>query len=447
MSGQGADSRARFFALADDVFGALAADEVAFCDLSAERSDFVRLSGGRVRQAGSVAQEQLTLRLAHGKRHAAATLSLSSDREGDAARAAALLPELRALVAQLPEDPYFCFPSAPLEHEREQPASLPTREQALAALEAASAAHDLVGIYAAGPQLRGHASSAGRRLFSTSASFNVDFSLHLDGARAVKGRYAGSDFSAAALSSRVSDAAAQLDVLARAPRRVEPGRYRVYLAPAAVAELLALLCWGGFGLKSWRTQQTPLRRLVAGERALDARVSLAELGVGVPSPAFDAAGFVKPERVALVEGGRAGTPLVSARSSAEYGVAANGCGESESPAALEMAGGALEMAHAVRDVGEGLYVGNLWYLNYSDRGSCRITGMTRFATLWVEGGELVAPVSAMRFDESFYDALGHKLVGITRERELLLDPDSYGQRSTDSMRVPGVIVDDFTLTL
>ena len=73
--------------------------------------------------------------------------------------------------------------------------------------------------------------------------------------------------------------------------------------------------------------------------------------------------------------------------------------------------------------------------------------MTRFATFWVEGGEPVAPVTAMRFDESIYDALGPKLVALTRERELLLDADTYGQRSTASICVPGLVVDDFTLTL
>ena len=30
---------------------------------------------------------------------------------------------------------------------------------------------------------------------------------------------------------------------------------------------------------------------------------------------------------------------------------------------------------------------------------------------------------------------------------MILDPGSYFQRSTDSARLPGVLVDDFTLTL
>ena len=41
-------------------------------------------------------------------------------------------------------------------------------------------------------------------------------------------------------------------------------------------------------------------------------------------------------------------------------------------------------------LGTGLFVGNLWYTNFSDRAACRTTGMTRFATFWIDEGEIVA---------------------------------------------------------
>ena len=73
--------------------------------------------------------------------------------------------------------------------------------------------------------------------------------------------------------------------------------------------------------------------------------------------------------------------------------------------------------------------------------------MTRFATFWVEKGQLVAPVPAMRFDETVYHMFGKGLVDLTRERELLIDPSTYGARSTRSARLPGALVDDFAFTL
>ena len=57
-------------------------------------------------------------------------------------------------------------------------------------------------------------------------------------------------------------------------------------------------------------------------------------------------------------------------------------------------------------LGTGLYIGNLWYLNYSDHPNGRVTGMTRFSTLWVEGGRAVAPAEVMRFDDTLFHLLG-----------------------------------------
>lgn len=51
----------------------------------------------------------------------------------------------------------------------------------------------------------------------------------------------------------------------------------------------------------------------------------------------------------------------------------------------------------------------------------------------------------MRFDDSVYRIIGDRLIGLTRERHTLLDPGSYERRSTSSMKLPGALVDDFTL--
>jgi predicted Zn-dependent protease len=112
-----------------------------------------------------------------------------------------------------------------------------------------------------------------------------------------------------------------------------------------------------------------------------------------------------------------------------------------------MAGGALADKDVLAALGTGVYVGNLWYLNYSDRNACRMTGMTRFATFWVENGEIQAPVSTMRFDDSAYSLLGSQLEALTAERELLLSASTYSQRNTSSALLPGALVSRLTLTL
>jgi len=138
---------------------------------------------------------------------------------------------------------------------------------------------------------------------------------------------------------------------------------------------------------------------------------------------------------------------VSPRSAKEYGLATNAANGGEAPESLDLAAGGLAERDVLQALDTGLYISNLWYLNFSDRPAGRITGMTRFATFWVEGGRVVAPVTPMRFDESIYRLLGETLIDLTRERELLPDSSTYGERQTSSARLPGALVSALRFTL
>ena len=165
------------------------------------------------------------------------------------------------------------------------------------------------------------------------------------------------------------------------------------------------------------------------------------------APNFQEAGFIKPDQVTLIEAGAFRDCLVSPRSAKEYDVPTNGASSAEAPESVDMAAGKIARDDVLPQLDTGVYINNLWYLNYSDRSACRLTGMTRFATFWVEGGSIQAPLSVMRFDESIYRMLGDQLLGLTAEREFILDASSYHQRSTGSSRLPGALVEDFTFTL
>ena len=112
-----------------------------------------------------------------------------------------------------------------------------------------------------------------------------------------------------------------------------------------------------------------------------------------------------------------------------------------------MQGGDLRADEVLAALDTGLYVGNLWYVNFSDRMHCRMTGMTRFATFWVENGRIVAPVEAMRFDDSLYRVLGDELERLDAEPELVLNDSTWGERATGGMKLPGVLARSFELTL
>ena len=129
--------------------------------------------------------------------------------------------------------------------------------------------------------------------------------------------------------------------------------------------------------------------------------------------------------------------LTSPRTAREFSLEANGANAQEMPEAIAMAGGGLHARDALAALDTGLWIGNLWYANYSDRPACRITGMTRFATFWVERGRIVAPVDVLRFDDSVYRLLGSNLEALTREPELLLSPDKRVQRVRQVTRAAG----------
>ena len=425
----------------------LRGDEVLTASLAGEDSDFVRFNRGLIRQAGSVKQRSVELDLIDGDKHCSADVQLAEDPDLDRARIGGLLLDLRDRLRLVPPDPYLAYATGTDTTERVGAAALPAADDAIGEIQSASNGRDLVGIYAAGDAYRGFASSLGQRNWFQAGTFNFDWSFYLQADKAVKTAYAGDRWDGDAFAAKVDRSADQLAVLARDPIDLKPDTYRTYLAPTALSDLVAMMSWGGFGLKAHKTKQTPLLRMITDAATLDPSVRIVEDTAAGLAPNFQEQGFARPDRVVLIDEGRYCDHLVSPRSAKEYGVDTNGASAWESPESVAMSGGQLEPGDIVEQLGTGLYVGNLHYLNFSDRTACRTTGMTRFATFWVEGGEIVAPANVLRFDDTAYNLLGDNLVGLTTEVETLLDPGTYGGRSSDSMRLPGALVDDMAFTL
>ncbi len=436
---------ADFTALVERLRTLVAPGEEFLSTFAGEHSDFVRFNHSRVRQAGSIKQQSLTVDLIEGRRHAAGSTSLSGEPTEDRDRLERLVLKLRSTRSRLAEDPHLHYDTDPRETFEVQPGELPDSGEAIDQIATAATGLDLVGIWASGPVNRGFASSFGHRSWHSAMSFNFDWSLYHLRDKAVKGNYAGTEWSAERFRAKLAAAEEQLEMLRRTPRTLEPGVYRAALAPSALREILGLTGWGGYGLRSHRTGQTPLIKLARGECALHPSVTITENHALAPVPRFTACGFLKDERIPLVVDGHFAQCLVDARSACEYGQRVND--ESEQPEALEMQPGDIPSAELLRRLDTGLLVNDLWYLNFSGWSDCRMTGMTRFASFWVQDGRIEAPINAMRFDDSLYRMLGSELVGLTVERELMLETDTYEQRSMNSSRVPGALIAALELTL
>ncbi len=438
------DARQHFSALLEHLQGQVVGEEGFTLGYSAEVSSFIRFNQGQVRQAGDVQQVYATLSLYQGQRHAERKLALSGVLDEDLPRLQQALLHLRDVLPTLSDDPYLRLNREAWQSELAGAAAPLDSATMAQQIVAAAAGLDLVGFLAVGPQYQGFASSWGAFGWYAASSFNLEFSLFHDNGQAVKSAYAGELWDAQAFARKLESARQQLAFLGRPAKALQPGVYRAYLTPAALEELVSLCSWG-FGAQALASGGSPLQRLFNGKSELSSLVTMDERIEGGLAPAFTAEGPRQPLR--LIDRGQFGERLVSSRSAAEYGLSANGAGRGEYPLSLHMHGGDLDEREVLQRLGTGLYIGNLWYGNFSDLPAARLTGMTRFATFWVEDGHIQAPVSTMRFDDSLFDFLGLQLEALTREPELLLPSGTYGARQTGSMALPGALLSRFTLTL
>ncbi len=425
----------------------LTGDEILLASAHSETTDFARFNDARIRQAGSVDQTSIDLDLIEAQRHTEASLQLSGDAATDNARVANVLARLREQRAAVPDDPYLVINTEPTSTHHVGNNELPDRDDALGSIADGTGDRDLVGIYTAGSIASAFANSLGQRNWFETSTFNFDWTFYLRADRAVKNSYAGFAWDEETFGRKLTDASAKLEALAREPIDLSPGDYAAYLTPAALEEVVGLLTWGSFGARAQHTSQSALLRLLNGQGELDRSIRMSEDTANGVAPNFQEQGFLRPDEVVMIDGGQAGDPLVSPRSAVEFDLTPNGAAGDESPRSFAIAGGDLNEDDALTELGTGLYIGNLWYTNFSDRPACRVTGMTRFATFWVEGGEIVAPVNVLRFDDTVYNMLGSHLRGLTSEPEFIFDNSTYGQRSSDSVRLPGALLEAMRFTL
>lgn len=434
-----------FNELSGKLFALLKSEEVLLLNFTAEDSDFVRLNQSQIRQAGNVHQQNLQLTLISGAKQTRALVQLMGDLQTDYDLSKLYLYQLRDQMPFLVDDPYLNYSVDIQNTTYIGNRQLPDPGQAIDEIISSAASTDLVGIWASGAMCSGFANSLGQFNWHCDYNFNFDWSVYLQDDKAVKLSYAGRQWDVAVLKKKMDHARETLSLLRKPAKTIQPGEYRVFLTPGAMYEIAGLLGWGGFGLKSHRTSQTPLIKMVNDDVVLNGKVNFIENHADGLTPRFTKSGFIKPDVVTLIENGKYKTCLSGARSAKEYGSVVNAA--FEQPQSLHINAGTLKQDNILNALGDGIYISNLWYSNYSDRAHCRITGMTRFATLWVENGVAVAPLSVMRFDDSIYNMLGEGLVDFTQEREHIFDASSYEKRSDASALLPGVLIDGFRLTL
>lgn len=440
--------RALFDRLADALERHARGAELLAATLVAEGSEFVRINQARVRQAGRVERAVARLRLVDGERqvlHALTLPGLAADAAALDAAVARAADTMRAALADSAPDPLLDIHRSPVRSDDRDQGSPFDRAGFVDCVADAAGDADLVGFCAAGPVARGFCASTGSRQWYQRSRVSFDWSIHLPvdsggDRRAVKASWSGAALDTAALSTAIAASRADAALMSRPVRRVAPGEHRVLFSPRALADLLEMLNWGGFSARAHRSGQSPLARLAEGRATLSERLSIAEdLDAGF-APGFQGDGYPRPRRVPLIERGRFAEMLVSPRTAREYRLASNAAAPHEAPESMRVDPGSLPAREAFARLGTGLAVSNLWYLNFADRPACRITGMTRFACLWVQDGEPIGPIEAMRFDDSLYRMLGEHLEALGDTVRPMPADDTYDARAVGGIEAPSALV-------
>ncbi len=435
-----------FNSLCADLLAKLNAGEEAAFNIAAEQTLFVRFNGNRVRQNTDVEQLSFSLRLQSQGRSVEQSRTLSGLIDADSAALVRLLESCRAEIAVLPLDPN----QVPIQNNgsssEEFRGALLASEEVVPAVVGPAEGCDLAGLYAGGSVIRGHQNSKGQSHWFATETFFLDYSLY-NGSQAAKGSYAGSRWNSADWAANLQRTKALLQLLSRPQQDVKPGGYRSYLAPRAFSDLIGMLGWNALSASAWKQGRSPFKKLAEKELRLSPLLQIDEnFALGL-TPRFNSLGEVSPTSLPLIQDGELKTMLVSSRSAKEYGLVANGAADSESPRALDVRPGLLAEQDVLKELGTGLYLSNLHYLNWSDPVSARVTGMTRYACFWVDGGQIVGPIKDLRWDESLYGALGSKLMALTAQAEIDPAVDTYFQRALGGSRTPGALIDQFTFTL
>jgi predicted Zn-dependent protease len=415
--------------------------------LTSEQSQFTRFNHAQVRQTGLVADGSLELTLMENQRSSFRTFPFTGNWDIDWQNTYTALLELREELTHLPLDPYLVLPSGNnSSREINTGKLLPPTAVAPTILELVQEL-DFTGMYAGGVVIKGYADSQGQKHWFATDTFTLDYSLFDTNGQAVKGIFAGSDWDEDAYIAQIKQGKTQLQLLSRTPKQLTRGKYKTYFAPAAVADLLGMLSWSAVSEADLQQGNSALALLSRQEKQLSPKFSLKENFQQGFVPRFNQLGeMVAPELPIITQGVLVNT-LVNSRTAKEYNKTANGANSSETLRAPEISPGNLAVNDILTSLDTGLYISNLHYLNWSDRATGRITGMTRYACFWVENGEIIAPIENLRFDESLYRFWGDNLIEFTNFQEFIPEVGTYESRQLGGSLVPGMLVNDFTYTL
>ncbi len=436
-----------FYKLSDKLVNSLNSGEELTLNFHGEHTNFLRFNQSKVRQSTEVQQYSVSVDLVIDNKQMSRGFNITFDEDQDYKEALATLKYCQEQLPHLQEFNAVVSPQAGEGSERIVTAQKLEVNTVVPQMLGEMQSVDMAGIFTSGPVYQGVVNSKGQKHWFSNDSFYFDYSLYSAKQKAVKNCYAGKEWNEADFKSNFEVSKQLLDKMNLPEVNVQKGKHRVYLSPSAVGEIVGTMSWGGFSMGAYKKGYSPLKKLKDGEEILSGKFSVQEnfeLGL---CPQFNEVGEVSSPVLNLVNNGKLENFLTSTMTAKEFGLESNFASSSEFPRSVVIKPGQVAKEDVLKELDTGLYVDNLHYINWSDRMSARLTGMTRFACFWVEKGEIKGPIKDLRFDESLYNAFGSELDSLTSHSEIIPETSTYFQRSIGGMSSPGMFINNFNFTL
>jgi len=436
-----------FNKLNDKLFSALNNDEILKTSMWGENSQFIRVNNSKIRQTGIVDDLSFSLGLISNKRQISQSLTITGHFDTDKDKLLSILSNLKNDIIHLPEDPFVIYPSSSESSKEIFKGELLPFEDAVNCLLPAMQGEDLTGLWASGKIFTGVANSVGQTHWFETETFSLDYSLITKDKKMVKDCFANTHWNQKEYEKYIESSKVKLDLMRKKSVKIDPGKYKTYIAPAGVSDIIDMFSWGGISESSLQQKDSALLKMRNENINLSPCFSLREDFSNGMVPRFNSEGEIASESLPLITNGALKNTLVSSRSEKEYGITSNFANSGEGLRSPKVSKGTLDEKNILESIDKGVYLSNLHYLNWSDRLGGRITGMTRYACFYVEDGKIVAPIENMRFDDTIYNIFGSELNSVTNFDQLIPDVGTYDGRNFGGNYCPGILLNNFSLTL
>lgn len=390
--------------------------------LTRSRWGTMRFANGHVHQPHLEQGAHLSFRVAAGRRLATATTTdLTPPGLERVVRTALALAAVAPVERKFPGFPGGTRP-VPAVPFSEATAALSPEQQGRLAARALDAAHRAIpdsrvsGVVNVGHESLAVANTSGlsrsTRRSAAQASVLVE---RPEQEPPVSGWAEGAHWDAAHLDTAALGREAASRVAEAAPVEVRPGRYRVVLGGAAVAELLGYFGFLGFDGHGEEEGWSCLAKR-RGRRIFPRGMTLVDEGRSAYSlpQAIDYEGMAK-RRTPLVTDGVVGAPVTDLVTAGRLGSSPTGhalppespFGEwGPVPTQMRLLGGDASDEELIREARDGILVTRFHYVRVVHPARSILTGMTRDGTYRIEHGEVTRPVRNLRFTQSILETLG-----------------------------------------